>query len=155
MFTDFYRCRPCDHEFQVDHKTFWVGPSPPETEPAFIRAEIDAYIAKHTQTFHCSACFLTLTIPSLAIRTDWLNWRDRYKAYYSRYPFVCGLVELIDSTYIGQPWRVAIHNIRCPYCSTHLARGVYEPSCPKCLSGDLKIIDQWHSQTRDVWPPEI
>jgi hypothetical protein len=155
MFSDSYRCRPCGHKFTLELKDFWVGPLPPRVDGHLDPALIEDFTARHTQTFHCSQCTVELTIPSLLLRPDWLYWRTRFESDYSRYPFLRSLVSRIDSSFIDQPWSVAIGSIPCPYCTTPLAAGSLQPSCTRCHSDDVEHINQWHSQTRDLWPPVI
>ena len=94
-------------------------------------------------------------MPSLLLRIDWLYWRDRFQSDYSRYPFLRVLVSRIEATFAGQPWRVELGDISCPYCGVSLEAGSFQPSCPHCRSHDLGHIDQWHSQIRDPWPPLV
>jgi ribosomal protein S27AE len=151
MFTDFYRCRACGNDFAIEHKSFWLGPMP----RSLGGITCNEGIARHTQTFHCSHCAMTLTIPKLLIRPDWLVWKSRFESDYTRYPFLTGLVSRIDATFAKQPWYVDIGSITCPYCGTSLAAGDFQPRCGRCHSEDLEHVNQWVSQTRELWPPVV
>ena len=151
MFSDTYRCRPCGHEFTHDHKGFWLGPLPAKLD----RDTSEAFLAEHTQIQYCPTCQLGLIIPTHLDRAEWLDWRARNAPDFGRYPFLVSLAARIDASFTGEPWSVDIGSISCPYCATLLVTGSFQPVCRQCGSSDLEHINQWHSQTRDVWPPII
>ena len=155
MYSDTYRCRACTHEFTHDHKGFWIGPLPPRIDGRIDPTTWEKFEAERTRTFTCPACNLELTLPSNLDRAAWLKWRVRDEAWFRRYPFLVGLVARIEESFSHEPWLVDIGRINCPYCTTELVAARFEPVCPQCGSSELEHTDQWHSQTRDPWPPII
>ena len=151
MFSDTYRCRPCGQEFTHDYKGFWLGPLSTKLD----RDTIEAFLTHHTQNFYCSSCQLELTIPSLLNRAAWIEWTTDHEPQYRRYPFLVKLVDRIEASFAGDPWRVDIGSISCPYCEKLLDSGSFQLACRSCGSNDVEHINQSHSQTRDYWPPIV
>jgi hypothetical protein len=96
-----------------------------------------------------------LTIPSLAIRPDWVHWLGQDEAKYSQYPFLRAIVARIEATFTGLPWHVDIGAVFCPYCQAPLVAGEFHAVCDQCGSDDLELTDQCFAQVMGPWPPVV